>query len=131
MKKIITSKEVTLAIIAATIILFSNGCCTTITTASSNDFQIREPSFSALTPHSPISIGSDDDFITYGFPGSGNSTHPYIIENYNITTTNERGIYITGTHKYFLIRNCYVDAGIVGIYSEYVANGTTTIINNT
>ena len=41
------------------------------------------------------------------------------------------GIYISGTTKYFFIRNCYVDAEEYGIYIYNVADGTETVINNT
>ena len=33
-----------------------------------------------------IYIRSNNDFIKYGFPGSGTQTDPYIIENYTILT---------------------------------------------
>ncbi len=64
------------------------------------------------------------------FPGSGTAEDPYVIEGYSIITTNSRGIRITGTTKYFTVRNCYVDAKDYGIYIENVADGTVTVINN-
>ena len=82
-------------------------------------------------PHEPITINDDSDFISYGFPGNGNSTNPYLIEDLNITTTNSRGIYIYGTSKHFVIKNCFVNAEDEGIYVWNVANGTATIRNNT
>ena len=76
-----------------------------------------------------ISIESDADFIVYGFPGSGNTSHPYIIEDYTITGDYQNGISIKNTTKHFIIRNCsiFVDYGI------YItdANKTATIFNNT
>ncbi len=94
------------------------------------------PSYSSLTPHDSISITSDIDFGV--FPGLGTEEDPYVIEGYNITTTSTngiitastKGIYITDTTKYFIIRNCLVDADY-GIYIDDVADGTTTVINNT
>ena len=85
----------------------------------------------SLIQHGPIEILNDDDFIDYGFSGSGTAGEPYIIENYDITTTNLKGIYINGTTKHFVIRNCYVDAHYSGIYISKVAEGTASIINNT
>ena len=51
-------------------------------------------------------IDSDDDFVSYGFPGSGNLTDPYIIENYTISGPYSYAIEITYTTKHFIIRNC-------------------------
>ena len=104
----------------------------TTTVSQKIDFFRKEITFSLeLTPREPISIVSDDNFTDYGFPGSGNESDPYIIENYNITTTNGTGIYITMTTKYFLIRNCYVDSDMIGIWIWGAGDGTTSIINNT
>ena len=93
--------------------------------------QIRNPSILALTPHNPIDITSDDNFTDYGFIGNGSETNPYVIEGYNITTIENDAIYIAGTTKYFVVRNCYVDAGNYGILINNVADDTATIINNT
>jgi len=60
-----------------------------------------------LTNHDPIEITSDEDFLA--FPGSGTYEDPYLIENYNITSSTSFGIHITSTTKHFLIRNCYID----------------------
>ncbi len=88
------------------------------------------PSYSSLTPHDPISITSDNNFTDYSFPGTGTEEDPYVIEGYNITTTSNRGIYITDTTKNFTVRNCYVKAGEYGIYIRNVAGGTATVINS-
>ncbi len=95
-------------------------------TAEENNYR---PTSLELTPHDQISITSDSDFLV--FPGSGTSEDPYLIDGYNITTTSDEGIYIRGTTKYFIIRNCYVDANDYGIYITDVADGTATVINNT
>ncbi len=95
-------------------------------TAEENDYT---PTLLELTPHDPIEITSDSDFEV--FPGSGTAEDPYVIEGYNITTTEYNGIYITDTTKYFTVRNCYVDAEDYGIYIDDVADGTVTVINNT
>ncbi len=87
------------------------------------------PSYSSLTPHDPISITSDSGFAV--FPGSGTAENPYLIEGYNITTTDSSGIYIADTTKYFIVRNCYVDAFLYGIYIYNVADDTATVTNNT
>jgi len=85
-------------------------------------------SYSSLTPHASISITSDVELEA--FPGSGTAEDPYVIEGYNITTTDETGIYITGTTKYFVVRNCYVDASTYGIYIKSIAYSSASVINN-
>ena len=88
---------------------------------------------SNYVPSGPISITSDADFgpTGYNFPGNGLINDPYIIEDLNITTTSENGIYILTTTAYFEIRNCYVEADKYGIHIGSAATGTVTIKNNT
>jgi len=79
-----------------------------------------------------IEINSDSDFIKYNFPGSGTSSNPYIIEDFSISKQLFRGISITNTHKYFVIRNCYLFQNLLdGIRIDSVAEGTGQIYNNT
>ena len=40
----------------------------------------------AYTPHAPITITSNADFSTQGWPGSGTVDDPYVIEGLNITS---------------------------------------------
>ncbi len=63
-----------------------------------------------LVDHKPITILKDEDFEKYNFLGNGTESNPYIIENYNITTEEDIAIYISFTTKYFIIRNCYLNA---------------------
>lgn len=83
-------------------------------------------------PHDPIFITSNTDFGSYGFPGSGTTEDPYIIENYNITTTDTLigGIYLEYASRY-IIRNCWISApnSYAGIYAQ--ANSRAVIMNNT
>jgi len=82
------------------------------------------------TPHEPIKITHDDNFTDYSFPGLGTFSQPYRIENYNITTTTQKGISIEGTTDYFVIRNCYVETNGYGIYIYDTYPGTASVINN-
>ncbi|MCG3226623.1 MAG: right-handed parallel beta-helix repeat-containing protein [Candidatus Heimdallarchaeota archaeon] len=77
-----------------------------------------------------ITVESDADFISYGFPGSGNTSYPYIIENYTISGDYQYGINIKNTTKHFIIRNCTIQVDN-GISVEDTANNTATIFNNT
>ncbi len=82
-----------------------------------------------------ISVKNDSDLTKVANSGNGSKEDPYIIERKNITTTSYFGIYIYGTSKYFVIRDCFVSTGQVwrhvGIYIKDVASGTAKIINNT
>ncbi len=90
-----------------------------------------DPVLSSLKPIDNITINSDSDFITYGFPGYGNESHPYLIDEYNVTSSDQRGIYVRQTTAYFIIQNCYVNADNDGISFSYVEANTATIRNNT
>jgi parallel beta-helix repeat protein len=83
----------------------------------------------ALTPHAPIYIDGNDNFIpTNGVvAGSGMENNPYIIENWDINAENATGIWIRNTTAHFAIRNCYVHDGGVnqhsGILFDNLING--------
>ncbi len=95
-----------------------------------NSRHSNEESTINYTSHESIMIAQDETFTNYGFPGTGSEEEPYIIENYNITTTSYFGISIRSTTKHFVIRNCYVVTHQQCIYIYDVAEGTTSIINN-
>ncbi len=120
-------KKATLVLLILTFAIYTLNINVQIT-AEENDY---DPTSLELTPHDPISITSDSNFTDYGFPGSGTVEEPYIIEGYNITTTDDNGIFISMTTKYFVIRNCYVEAKYSGICIFNVTDGTATVINNT
>ncbi len=128
----ILSKEIIGGIVVTILFLYSlNFEMSTTVVPAINGYNGRDSSFSALIPHEPFEIISDENFTDYDFLGSGTDIDPYIIEGYEINTTSDRGISVSGTTKYFVIRDCYVDAGSRGIYIGYVAQGTASIINNT
>ena len=80
--------------------------------------------------HPSIEILSDEYFSNYSFSGVGTELDPYIIENYNITTSNNRGILIQNTSKHFKIQNCIIDAGSTGISIKNITTNTAIIENN-
>ncbi|UJG41274.1 MAG: right-handed parallel beta-helix repeat-containing protein [Candidatus Heimdallarchaeum aukensis] len=79
--------------------------------------------------HSPIEINSEEDFVKFGFPGSGTEADPYIIENYEVSTgdteylENSCGIVIRYVSSFVIIRNCFIQGYEVGISSETRAGG--------
>lgn len=95
----------------------------------------------ALSPHNPIWITSDANFADPGNPGTygvtggdGTEGTPYIISEWNINASSNYGIYISGTTKHFVIRDCFIHDGVSpigyhGIWLASVQNGTVT--NNT
>jgi parallel beta-helix repeat protein len=92
----------------------------------------------ANTPYAPIVINGDSDFAatasTEGWVGDGSQQNPYVIENYDITSSfdPESSINITDTRAYYIIRGCRLTGPAAtpsyGIYLENSTNGQ--IINN-
>jgi len=99
-------------------------------TAETGDYY-KPIQINSLTLIDNITINSDGDFTTYATSGDGSETTPYVIENYNVTTTDTRGISIKQTTAHFIIKNCFVDADNEGIYLSYVDPFTAKIMNNT
>ena len=84
--------------------------------------------------HEPITINSNDDFITYGFSGNGTGDNPYIIENYRIIANAEYGIKICCIDKSYIIKNCYIDLDYnTTTYGIYLQDSPEycSILNNT
>ncbi|MHA2084963.1 MAG: NosD domain-containing protein [Candidatus Thorarchaeota archaeon] len=79
---------------------------------------------SSYTTHDPINITSNSDFDSLGFPGSGTTGDPYLIENYNITAA-ETCISITNTDAFFAIQDCILTSseGSDDVSLENVVNG--------
>lgn len=81
-----------------------------------------------------IIIDEDSDFI--GYPGYGNESHPYIIQGKDIEVgTDEFGITVANTTKYFEIRNNQISrfessSDTYGIRIKNVGNNTAKIVNN-
>jgi len=77
------------------------------------------------TPHEPIIISSDSDFVE--FPGSGTNEDPYRIEGFNISSPNGNLIAISYTKSYFCIYNNYLNGLSTawgGIVLRTVTHGT-------
>ncbi|MHA2369889.1 MAG: right-handed parallel beta-helix repeat-containing protein, partial [Candidatus Hodarchaeales archaeon] len=90
------------------------------------DLPSRQPTV-LYEDHGRIEIYNDSAFDLYGFNGSGNSTHPYLIENYNITDSSGILIHIENTTARFLIKDCYLNgtgASSDGIVLTNVTHGT-------
>lgn len=74
--------------------------------------------------HPAIVINSDEDFSNYSFSGLGTEDQPFLIENYNITTTESSAVLITNTTKFFTIRYCLLISESYGIYLNNVSFGS-------
>jgi parallel beta-helix repeat protein len=89
----------------------------------------------AYTPHDPIMIVNNIDFANEaadeGWQGDGSSDNPYVIEGYEINSSNANGIEIRNVDKHFIIRDCRMHDGREnekhGIYFDDVSTG---IIDN-
>ena len=75
----------------------------------------------SINQQEPMRINSNLDFITLGFEGNGTKENPYQIENFTIETSNDYGIYIYDTTKYFVIQNVYINALTYGIHISDIA----------
>ena len=78
--------------------------------------------------HDPFIITHDDNFTT--FPGTGTPSDPYVIEDYEIMTAESYAIYINGTTKNFVIRNCYVESIASAIYISHASSNTAKVEHN-
>ena len=93
---------------------------------------IENPTEIFYTTHSPISISTDADFITLGFPGNGTMEDPYRIENFSIVNINaEKGIFVKDVTVNFIIQNCFIQVDYTAIEVFNVAFGVCQINNNT
>ena len=85
----------------------------------------------SYTIHVPIAISGDTQLNNSAVAGNGSSNNPYILEGWNITSTTNNGISITGTTKYFVIRNCWIKTpNNYGISINNVETYTANITNN-
>jgi len=83
----------------------------------------------AYTPHTEITIWSDADFATQGWPGNGTLGNPYVIEGLYIVGDSDDCIRVYNTNAYFIIRNCEL-VGYVYPHSIRLDNVTNAIVEN-
>ena len=84
---------------------------------------VEESTVVSYTPHAPIYIYDDDDFVSQGWPGGGTPGSPYRISGFNFTNDVDC-IVIEDTTAHFVIEDCYIGAGINdGITLDNVTNG--------
>ena len=121
-----SSRVVILAAVLVAILII--GAVAWLTVQSSNKK-------SEHTTHSPISIVGNANFTAANgvIGGSGNTSDPYIIANWDIDASNSVGICIESADAYFIVRNCHVHGGStrpgsmqVGINLDNCSNGTLT-----
>ena len=83
----------------------------------------------SYTPHVPMNITSNADFVTEGWTGSGTLENPYEIELLEISS-DTMCIYIANTTAHFAIRNCSFTSNTHltgdGIILRNVTNGEIT-----
>ena len=79
------------------------------------DYSNSSPRFSTTIER--LTIESDEDFISYGFPGNGTEESPYLIDSYIVRSgfNESSDFYITNVTKHFIIQNCQTEhlGGIV------------------
>jgi parallel beta-helix repeat protein len=89
---------------------------------------------SPLTLRAPISITSNSGFTAANgvVGGSGTLTDPYIIEGWEIRSTDVHCLEVKNTDAYFVIRNCFLhgDLGIFDGYIDWVSDIALTDCNH-
>ena len=78
-----------------------------------------------------IFINSDDDFLSYAFPGNGTINDPFRIENYTFDTIKLFGILIVNTTKHVVVQNNSIAASNTALKVEFNDPGTLSFKNNT
>jgi parallel beta-helix repeat protein len=64
---------------------------------------------SVQSPHGPIVITGDSDFISQGWLGSGTEQEPYLLDGVSIMS-NQTCINITHTTAFFKIKDCFISS---------------------
>ena len=77
---------------------------------------------SQYTERSSIEITSEADFTDLGFSGEGTESDPYVLDNVIINAT-QTALSISETSVHFVIQECILYAGYVGIVLNNVSNG--------
>jgi parallel beta-helix repeat protein len=71
------------------------------------------------TVHDPILINDSADLASQAanesWPGDGSQASPYVIRNYSIDASSISGIIVFDTDAYFIIENCYLYLGNMGL----------------
>ncbi|MHA2032057.1 MAG: right-handed parallel beta-helix repeat-containing protein, partial [Candidatus Kariarchaeaceae archaeon] len=97
----------------------------------------KDPIFKvSYVEQAPIYIDDNFDFWNFSSSGDGTVNDPFIIDNYNITSSNNTLIHIQDTTAYFKISNNWLNGtggNEVGIQLNNVVHGniTTNSISNT
>ncbi|MHA1907802.1 MAG: right-handed parallel beta-helix repeat-containing protein [Candidatus Thorarchaeota archaeon] len=95
------------------------------------DFDLYDSYTKSYTPHDIIDIDNNSAFVTYGFPGYGNSTHPYLIEGYEIEPESfEIAISISDTNASFVISNCSIHSLNSDAYGLSLSNVSNARVEN-
>ncbi len=77
----------------------------------------------------PIHINGNQELSNFSIQGNGSQSNPYVIENKIINGTLVECIWISNTTAFFIVRNCLLSHGSIGISLVNVSNGH--LINNT
>lgn len=88
----------------------------------------------SIVPLPLINIRENNDFILYGFIGSGTFNDPYLIDNYNLRYNLADNINIVNTTKEFIIRNCVINGlnkGFTGINLRNMLLQCSKVVDNT
>ncbi|MFX0092031.1 MAG: NosD domain-containing protein, partial [Candidatus Hodarchaeota archaeon] len=104
---------------------------------SQSSKELKSCFFSQYTPHLPITISSDENFLTQaeheGWSGSGTQDDPIVITGLNITSNAKVLINISRTDLYFQLSNNFLNGPNTSSYTYAIYLGGIlhgTIANN-
>ncbi|NPD90315.1 MAG: hypothetical protein HGN29_16505 [Asgard group archaeon] len=129
-KKIISTNIVFLLFISTFVVFLTQSSQPSIADFSSNN-SAADSKLAAYVDRGHIYIENDTALAFFSNSGSGAAGDPYVIDNYNITSSNSNGITITGISQYVSIRDNLIQVSDSGIFLDGVTSGLVSIVNNT
>ena len=130
LKKIISINLVFLLFIGIFVVFLTQSSQPSIADFSSSNSG-NDSQFSAYVDRGHIYIENDTALAFFSNSGTGASGDPYIIDNYNITSTISNGITITGISQYVSIRDNLIRVSDSGIFLDGVTSGLVSVLDNT
>lgn len=102
----------------------------TFAAISSVDAQLTNPG--ALVARGVILVNGSANFTAPNgvSSGDGSAGNPYIIENWDIDSSSDHGIYIQHTREHVIVRNCKVQGGYPWQNNILIINATNVTVEN-
>lgn len=128
-KKITSTNLIFLLFFSLFVVFLTQSSQSTIAAFSSSN-NANDSQFSAYEDWGHIYIENNTALADFSNSGTGAPGDPFIIDNYNITSTNSNGITITGISQYVSIRDNLIQVSDSGIFLDGVPSGLVSVIDN-